>query len=276
MAQDVTAGANSRIVSQSMQFLFGVRFDNIDWRTALDAVQMYAAPAPGRPPRRLVFTNVHTIMLALRNPEFRRAVNYADLALPDGSGMAIAGRAFGTPIRENLNGTDFTPLVLRTAQARGWSVYLLGGKDDVNRECRRRIAEGFPGLRIAGSRAGYFSPDDTGVIIGEINAAAPDILLVGLGSPNQEIWVAQNLRSLRAGVAITVGGLFDFLAGRFRRAPWWMRRLGLEWLFRFGVDPLAKWRRVLIEVPVFMSLVALFRLLPRALHTVLLRGERFP
>ena len=239
--------------------LMGVRVDNIDIETALETVHAFASVGEEAPPRRVFFANVHTIHLARRMPEFRRCVNDAEMVLADGSGVKIAGRAFGTPIRENLNGTDLAPKVFRYAQERGCTVYLLGAKPEVAERCRERLRQQYPDLRIVGSHSGYFRGEEERRIIGEINAARPDILLVAFGSPIQEMWISRHREELRARVCFAVGGLFDFIAGVVRRAPRGLRAAGFEWLYRFIVDPKNKWKRVFLEIPPFLALVLYHR-----------------
>src|SRR5437660_4230507 len=213
--------------------LLCTRGDNIDEVTALRTTIGFAAHRDGLPARTVCFTNVHTICEARRDRSLMHCVNLADLVLPDGSGLKIAGRIFGTPIRENLNGTDFTPKVLDAARQNGLSVYLLGAQLGRVVSCRANLLRQYPNLRIVGLHHGYFTPEDEQDVIRDINAKQPDILLVALGTPVQEKWISRNARRLNAAVCLAAAGLFDFLSGTIVRAPAWMRRAGVEWIFRF-------------------------------------------
>ncbi len=235
--------------------ILGVRVDNVDGEAAHRAIGKAVFARKGTPMRKLFFVNVHTIHLARRNPEFFRCVNSADLILPDGSGLNLAGKLAGHPILENLNGTDFTPRVLREAEKRSWTVYLLGSKRDVLNRCRKHIEARFPRLNIVGDHPGYFSLRQERELMYDINRKRPDILLVALGSPLQELWIHRHAHELNVGVAMAVGGLFDFLSGERKRAPLWMRKIGIEWVFRFFQDPRTKWERVIVEIPIFLALV---------------------
>lgn len=243
-------------------FFFDVRVDNIDRRAAMAAIQRYVSEEAGAPARKVFFTNVHSIHLSRKNKTLRATINRADLVLPDGAGLNIAGRMVRKPIRENLNGTDFMPEVLGHAETAGWTVYLFGARSDVLGVCRARIELRYPRLRIVGAHHGYVSGPEEQAVIEDIRRTAPDLLLVALGSPRQETWIAQHADTLNARVCFAVGGLFDFLSGDKKRAPLWMRRLGIEWLFRLMLDPKAKWDRTLIEIPVFLSRVFVARLMP--------------
>ena len=181
----------------------------------------------------------------------------------DGSGVSIAGKVKGNPILENLTGTDLMPKVLRHADTAGWTVYLFGARPDVLDRCHRQLMGQYPGLRIVGMSHGYVSEAEEKELLEEINARQPDLLLVALGSPRQEKWVADHARHLKAGVCFAVGGLFDFLSGVKKRAPLWMRRLGIEWLFRLIIEPSGKWSRTFVEMPLFLTRVFAERFAPK-------------
>lgn len=234
-------------------YYLNVRVDNLTTDTALQRVEELVTQ--NGKASRVFFTNVHSIHLSREDPDLQAAINEADMVLPDGSGLMIAGKLLGKPIRENLNGTDFTPRVCAMAEAKEWSVYLLGAREEVVKKCFENMRAQFPKLQLKGYHHGYF--DDTGEesVIEEINELRPDILLIALGSPLQEKWAARYASRLNVGVCFAVGGLFDFISEEMPRAPLWMRRIGLEWLFRFMQDPFNKWERIFIEIPVFLSLV---------------------
>lgn len=243
--------------------------------TALGRIRSYIGDRSGQGTKRVFFTNVHSIHLARRDPELRLRINHADLVLPDGSGLDLAGRLFGTPIIENLNGTDFSVKVLQEAEMSGWTVYLLGAHESVVGQCRESFLFQYPRLKIVGTHHGYFSTEEEVLILRDINAKKPDILFVALGSPLQEEWLSDRAHELLAGVCLGVGGLFDFVSRKRSRAPVWMRRSGIEWIHRFVQDPKNKWDRVLIEIPVFLmrllaSRLALKRTKPAVVRTRLL------
>ncbi len=236
--------------------ILGARVDNLDHASALQRVVSFATSPEGTRTRTVFFTNVHSIVTARRDSTLSGYLDEADLVLPDGSGLKLAGKAFRTPITTNLNGTDFTPLVLREAVEHNLTVYLLGTRPEVLDACVRKLKEDFAGLQILGARSGYFDEAEEAHIIHEINEKRPNILLVAMGTPLQERWASTHAEHLQAGVCLTVGGLFDFIAGHHKRAPRWMRSAGLEWIYRFLQDPQAKWPRVFIETPLFLTLVA--------------------
>lgn len=243
--------------------IFDVRLDNIDRHTAMEWIRQYVTRRDSQGAAVVYFTNVHSIHLSQRDEELRAIIDRADLVLPDGSGVSIAGKVMGNPVHENLNGTDLMPRVLGQAEKARWSVYLFGARSQVLNTCRTQLMARYPRLQIAGTHHGYVSEKDEAALIEDINACRPDLLLVGLGSPRQEKWIDRNAQRLQVGVCFAVGGLFDFMSGAKKRAPGWMRRLGIEWLFRLIIEPKGKWDRTFVEMPLFLLRVLAARYAPR-------------
>lgn len=206
--------------------------------------------------RRIAFVNAHCVNVAAGDAEYRAALRGADLILPDGSGVAIAARLHGLKMTANLNGTDLFPHICREAAERGLSIYFLGGRPGVAdgaAEAAERLA---PGLRVAGARHGYFDEADTDELIAEINASGADILLVAMGVPSQDVWLARHAESLDATLTFGVGGLFDFFSGRIRRAPRAVRRIGCEWAWRLAMEPRRLARRYVAGNAAFLARAA--------------------
>ena len=147
-----------------------------------------------------------------------------------------------------------------TASGSNRSLYLLGATKEVVAEAGRKLAARFPNCRVVGSHHGYFEPGDIESIISEINAVSPDILLVGLGNPLQEQFIAEHARRIQARVLIGVGAFLDFTAGRVPRAPKLVRRLRLEWLFRFANEPFQLGRRYTLDLITFFTLILRYRM----------------
>ena len=206
--------------------------------------------------RRVAFVNAHCLNVAACDPEYRAALRSADLLLPDGSGVAIAARMQGRRLTANLNGTDLFPHLCAEAARRGLSIYLLGGRPGVVQdaaESARRLA---PGLRVAGTRHGYFDVAETDDVIDEINASGADLVFVAMGVPMQDVWLARHGARLSARLSFGVGGLFDFAAGRVRRAPAPVRRAGCEWAWRLAMEPRRLARRYLAGNGAFLARAA--------------------
>lgn len=199
-----------------------------------------------------VFTpNVDHVMLAQKNVRFRSAYADANLSLADGTPLLWAARLLGTPLPERVSGSDLVwPLMDRAAQC-GFGVYLLGGAPGSAEKAAAALVARLPTIRIVGIDAPDIDVDmpDTAArpILDRIAAARPDIVLVGLGAPKQEIWVREHLEALRPAVAIAVGATIDFLAGKIPRAPRWMSRVGAEWLYRLAREPRRLAHRYLVR-----------------------------
>jgi len=239
-------------VVQSRSHFFGVRFDNLNKVTALSLIKKFLKEKNRQNARKIFFTNVHTIYLARKNPVFAQVINRADLVLPDGSGLKIAGQIFSKPVKENLNGTDLTPSILEIAKELERSVYLLGATREVVKECVHKLDMLYPGLKIAGFHSGFFDEAEEKKLVEEIVNISPDLLFIAMGSPGQELFAEKIAGQLKNTVCFAVGGFFDFISGYKKRAPQIFRNSGLEWIFRFFQDPKTKWDRIAIEIPAFL------------------------
>ncbi|HVF54436.1 MAG TPA: WecB/TagA/CpsF family glycosyltransferase [Actinomycetota bacterium] len=204
-------------------------------------------------PTTVVYVNAHTLNLAAADPEYRALLMSAGLVLNDGAGLAIAGRLKGAPFPENLNGSDFNPRILELAARRGWRVFFLGGRPGVAELAVERLHERIPGFETAGSRNGFFRSDEADDVVAEVREARPDLVMVALGNPRQELWLSDHLSATGAVIGVGVGAFFDFSAGVIPRAPKWMNRLGIEWLYRLSREPRRLWRRYIMGNPLFLG-----------------------
>lgn len=212
-------------------------------------------------PLQVSFVNPDCVNIARRNARYRSTVNRSGLVLPDGIGMRIAGKLLRRPFKQNVNGTDLFPRLCERLAARSGSLFLLGAQPGVAAEVGQWVAKHHPGVRLAGVRDGYFGAEDQEAVLAQIRQAQPDVLLVAMGAPLQECWIADHLPQTGAKVAMGVGGLFDFYAGRMARAPQWLRELGLEWAYRLFREPGRMWRRYLVGNFSFLMAVTMQRLL---------------
>ncbi|MBX5448536.1 MAG: WecB/TagA/CpsF family glycosyltransferase [Thermogemmatispora sp.] len=239
--------------------VLGVRIDRVTQEEALAFIeeQIRRRRASGNclPCCQIVTVNPEFVMEAQRNPAFRRAINEAALNVPDGIGVVWATRYLGQPAPERITGTDLIPALAERCAAHGYRLYLLGAAPGVAEATAARLCARFPGLQIAGTYAGSPDPAEEEAILQRLAAAQADLLCVAYGAPAQELWIWRNLSRLPVAVAMGVGGAFDFLSGRKKRAPRAWQRLGLEWLYRLYREPW-RWRRML-ALPRF-ALVVIF------------------
>ena len=215
----------------------------VDAVTLTQAVETVAGWVRGGGTHYIVTPNPEIILMRDR-PGVLAALDGADLALADGIGVVWAARRLGTPVPERVAGADLTEAILALGEREHFRFYVLGGQPGVAAEAARRAQAAHPGIVIAGSHHGYFSAADEAELANEIRAANPDILLVGLGAPKQELWLHRWAGATGARVALGVGGVLDVLAGRKLRPPVWLRRIGLEWLYYLIRQP-SRWRRQL-------------------------------
>lgn len=231
--------------------MLGVRVDCVDMEGTLERIEGWVAERSAC--RQVATVNPEFVMRAGRDPEFAAALEQADLCLADGAGVLWAVRRQGCRLRERVTGSDLVPELARRAARRGHRLFLLGAGPGVAEEAARRLVAANPGLQVVGTHAGEPGPEADAETRRLLEAAAPDILLVAYGAPKQELWIQRNRPHLSVPVALGVGGTFDFIAGRARRAPLWMRRIHLEWLHRLWSEP---WRaRRMAVLPVYAARV---------------------
>ena len=206
-----------------------------------------------------MYVNIHAINLAQDHAWFRNFVNGSEVVYCDGFGIKWGARLLGLRIPERLTPPDWISMLAAECTRKHYSLFLLGAHPGVGELAGVTLKQQFTGLNIAGIQHGYFDKSNDSkeneAVLQAINDARPDILLVGLGMPLQEHWLMENWERLNVKVALPVGALFDYLAGKFPRAPHWMTDHGLEWLGRLIIEPGRLWRRYLLGNPRFVWLV---------------------
>ena len=227
--------------------ILGVDVDAVTMAEAVDVVRRAMDTRAGV---MVATANAEMLMRATHDEELRRILNASALVVPDGAGTVWAARHLGHAMPERVAGYDLAQELLRCAPAEGRRVYFFGSAPGVAEKAKAKAEQIYPGIEIVGVRNGFFSPADNAAIIAEIRAARPDLLLVALGVPKQEKWIAAHLAELDVPVAIGVGGTLDVMAGVMKRAPHWMQRAKLEWLFRGLMQPKRAGR--LLALPKFV------------------------
>jgi len=231
--------------------ILGIGVVTLGWQAGLDHLRRLLAD---RLFTKISFLNAHNANVACTDRQFADALQDF-LVLPDGIGVDIASKLlYGTPFPANLNGTDFIPALLG-AESQPLTIGLLGAKR-VNAEgAAAKLTKLAPQHRFEVVHDGFFSPAEEPALLERIQHLHPDILLVAMGVPRQELWISKNITARHTTLPIAVGALLDFLSGAVPRAPLLMRRLRIEWVFRLAIEPGRLWRRYIFGNPVFLARV---------------------
>lgn len=211
--------------------------------------------------RKIFFINAHCVNIAAKDEHYLNVLKHQAKLFADGSGMRLASKLAGRVFKDNVNGTDLFPLICQEAASADVKVALFGAQPGIAERCAENMKKQFPKLQIVWVHDGFFRPQDEVKLIQSINDSRADLLFVAMGVPRQEIWIDRNAEQLKAPVIMGVGALFDFYSGAMPRAPLFMRRMGVEWFYRFLVEPRRMFKRYWIGNFVFM-----FRVLSRRLQ----------
>lgn len=249
--------------------LGGVEFDNLTMAETVDAVVAHVRG--GAAPGYICTGNLDHLAMLSRDAEFREIYHHATLVLADGMPIVWLSRMCrGGPLKERVAGSDLFWELGRASAEHGLRLFLMGGVEGAAEQAAAALARRYPGVQVVGCycppHTTFGSAEEQERIRTAIRAAQPDVLLVGLGAPKQEKWIAANLKALAVPLSVGVGGSFEMAAGIIPRAPRWQQRVGLEWLHRLAREPRRMWRRYICR-----DLPYLARL---AFTTALNRGRR--
>ena len=260
MSDQVPANPASATPSSNARkglFYGRVWVDALTFEGALDA---FEALVTGRRGGRVYTPNIDHVVLAEHDARFAEAYARADLSFADGMPLVALSRLRSVRLPEKVSGSDLMLPLMERAAARGWRVYMLGGMEGVADAAAKRLIEQYPALQVVGRDPAHIDlsapPAQRQAEIARVAAARPDIVLVALGAPKQEIWIDDVAAALAPAVLIGVGASLDFLAGTAVRAPAWMSRVGLEWLHRLAKDPKRMIQRYLVRDAEFPAILA--------------------
>ena len=212
----------------------------------------------------LAYVNVHAVNLSREKSWFKDFLNNADVTYCDGYGIKLGAKILGGDIPQRYTPPDWFPQLASVCAQEGHSLYFLGAREGIAHKAAKELKKIYPGLKIVSTHHGYFNKaqgsTENNTVIKSINAARPDILVIGFGMPLQERWLVDNWHRIDAWVALPVGAMFDYLAGEITRVPRWFTDHGFEWLGRLFVEPKRLWKRYLVGNPKFFIAVILQRL----------------
>ncbi len=206
------------------------------------------------------YANPHVLNMSVHDRVLREQLQSASTVICDGSGVRLGARILGRRLPPRLAAADWIDDLCATAAEKGIPIYFLAGNEGVAKRAAAVLTSRHAGLRIPGAHHGYLTPELSRNVVDDINGSGASIVLVGMGTPVQEHWIAKYRPSIKAPVVWAVGAVLDFVTGEQRRSPAWIRRLHLEWLWRLGSDPVRLWRRYVIGNPLFLLRVARQRL----------------
>ena len=222
--------------------IFGVPISKLGFR---DTLSQLIAAVESRKPHQVITANPIMVMTAMEDPAYMRMMKSAEIVVPDGAGVVWAAGYVGNPVTERVPGIEVMSELFKTAEERGWKVYLLGASPEVIAAAVDNIRQKHPRLILAGFRDGYFGPEADAEVIAEIRRVEPDLLFVGRSAATQDPWIGQHKEALGVPVMMGVGGSFDIFAGKLKRAPKLFRQLKLEWFYRLLQEPY-RYKRMLV------------------------------
>lgn len=252
-------GAPTRRLYSPRQFkLLGVTLANVSMKEAVNrVVKSLNCDTQLGDATKFAFVNADCANKYVSDAVYQQTLNTFDTVFADGIGVKIAARWQNIAVTENVNGTDMFPFLCAELAANKKNVYLLGATHSVVNRVAAKLNREYPELKVAGYRDGFSDQADAKELHRAINQSGADLLLVAMGAPRQEQWIADNAASLNVKAVIGVGGLFDFYSEHVSRAPIWLRELSLEWVWRLGAQPLDKGKRYLLGSPLFLLRAAL-------------------
>ena len=227
--------------------ILGIDIDNIDIEEA-GSLTKELVDGSNKSCKMVFAPNTEFIMMAQKDKEFYDILRQADLATPDSVGVMIGGKMLKTPFKRRIPGQEYFRKVLEVGEKEGWTFYFLGGKGDVPKLASENVKKIYPNLKIVGASEGFFKERSEEEIIKEINDLKPNILFVAMGAPLQEKWIYNHRNELKVDLAAGQGGTFDYEAGKVKRAPKIMQKLGIEWLWRLILQPYRIFRMVVLPI----------------------------
>ncbi len=249
--------------------LMGCKIDNLTMQETLDRIAGFIRTGM---PHQHVVVNVDKLVKASRSPGLRRIINACALVSVDGMPVVWAARLLGTPLKERVAGIDLFDALMRRAAQSGWRVFLLGARAEVVAGVAALYTNKLPGLTICGWRDGYWQDaQEEAQVAEQIRASRADLLFVAISSPQKEQFLDRHQGAMRVPFAMGVGGSFDVVVGKVKRAPRWMQRAGLEWFYRFLQEPRRMFRRYFLEDTAFVWL--LFKEMAERGRTTYINGK---
>jgi len=233
--------------------MMGCHIDNLTMEETLQTIEGFIKTGQ---PHQHVVVNVDKIVKASRDPELRRIINDCALINADGMPVVWASRLLGKPLKERVAGVDLFGALIQRASEKGWRVFFLGAREEVVSKVKELYEKKFANLKIAGYRNGYWTADEEDRVVASIKECRPDLLFVAISSPKKEQFLDKYQADMQIPFAMGVGGTFDVVVGKVKRAPVWMQKNGLEWFYRFLQEPRRMFKRYFVDDLAFIWIMA--------------------
>lgn len=235
--------------------ILGVKIDNIT-REEAGTITEKLIKESNKTCKMVFAPNVEFIMMSQKDKEFFDLLQESSLSTPDSIGVIIGAKLQKKSFKERIPGQSYFRKIIELSNEKGYSIYLLGGKPGIPEKAKENLEKLFPNVNIVGVHHGYFSKNEEKEVIEEINELQPNVLFVALGAPRQEKWIKEHKNELKVDVATGQGGTFDYEAGKIRRAPVWIQKIGMEWFWRLCREPSRIKRQLVLPVYLFKILFA--------------------
>lgn len=242
--------------SQERVEVFDCPIDSTTMARAVERCVSWCGEDRSAPARSIITVNAAILVGMRTNAGLRRACLAGDMILPDGVPVVWASRLLRRPLRSRVAGVDLMENLLEESSRGGLRVFFLGAKEEVVLKLVEVCGKKYPGMTVAGYRNGYFKEAESGAVIEQIRSSRADLLFVGMPTPFKEVWCEEHREGFGVRVIMGVGGSFDVLAGFISRAPRWMQSAGLEWFWRFMMEPRKMWKRYLLTNTAFLKMLA--------------------
>lgn len=234
--------------------------------TTIDLINKIALWVKRGDKKLILYMNTHGVVTFLKNQAYAKVFQAADLIYPDGWGPVYASWLLLNPLPERVNVGDFIEDLLKTLSNKRIKIFLLGCDNNVVRMTANKITQQYPGLHVCGRHHGFFNKKEEGYIIKQLHQLTPQLVLVGMGIPTQELWLHKHWLMLPDAVYMGVGGVFYYISGTKSRAPNWMRKTGLEWAYRFYQEPKRLWGRYTADTMFFLGTVMKYLIINKLLR----------
>lgn len=242
------------------QPLLNTYVNNVDMKETLQSIDEMIL---SKKSRYIVAINVDVVMKIEKDAYLKKIVDRADMVLVDGKPLIWISKLHKTPVKEKISGSDLVPLLCKFAETRGYSIFIIGGKEGIAEQAKRNLVKKMPKIKIVGTYAPPFGFENDEVELDKINTMIsdvhPDMLITCFGCPKQEKWIYENHHKYDAKVSVCAGATVDFLAGNVHRAPRWMSEHGLEWFYRFLQEPKRMFKRYFIDDIKIIKLIWKYR-----------------